>query len=123
MKLRQGSSFATAAVLAILYSAPIPVEGRQTSPPSTQNANKDATSAGPIRRLADGHPDLNGFWTSSAGPDTPVGGFGPPDRNIRRGDNGAKQPSKNNFTAVVRSCSSILAGHAAAGSRVARDRV
>jgi hypothetical protein len=90
MKFRPGSSFATVAVLAVSYIAPIAGVCQQTSAPARQNANKDATSAGPIRRLADGHPDLNGFWTSSAGPDTPVGGFGPPDRNISRGDNGAK---------------------------------
>jgi len=35
---------------------------------------------------------------------------------------GGKQPPKNYFTSEVRSCSSILAGHASGGSRVARDR-
>ena len=33
------------------------------------------------------------------------------------------RPPKNNFTSWVRSCSSILAERASAGSRVARDRV
>jgi hypothetical protein len=34
---------------------------------------------------------LNGFWASGAGPDTPVGGFGPSDPSFRRGDNGARE--------------------------------
>jgi hypothetical protein len=86
MKLR--TSLATIAVIASLYLAPLPTACQQTSP----SAEPKGASAQPLRRLADGHPDLNGFWASSSGPDTPVGAtFGePPGQNFRRGDNGAK---------------------------------
>jgi len=63
----------------------------QQKPAPAEKESKPTTSAQPIRRLADGHPDLNGFWASGAGPDTPVGGFGPGDPNVRRGDNGARE--------------------------------
>jgi len=63
---------------------------QQTAPADSANADKSAPSAQPLRRLSDGHPDLNGFWASGAGPDTPVGGFGAPERPFKRGDNGAK---------------------------------
>jgi hypothetical protein len=59
--------------------------GQQPSAAAAQNTSKDAASAQPLRRLADGHPDLNGFWASSSGPDTPVGAtFGPPEPGARR---------------------------------------
>src|SRR5437660_12918604 len=67
----------------------MPAACKQKPARATQEANRQA-SAQPIRRLADGHPDLNGFWASGAGPDTPVGGFGPSDPSVRRGDNGAR---------------------------------
>src|SRR5690242_21333238 len=75
------------AILITLCVAPTPVECQQKP---AQKESKQTTTAQPIRRLADGHPDLNGFWASGTGPDTPVGGFGPPDPNFRRGDNGAR---------------------------------
>src|SRR5262249_11501857 len=53
------------------------------------NAAAPATdpAARPTPRLADGHPDLNGFWAIGRGPDTPVGsGFGARDPNIKRGE-------------------------------------
>ncbi|PYU27817.1 MAG: hypothetical protein DMG32_05015 [Acidobacteria bacterium] len=84
------ASLATMAVLTILCAAPMPAASQQKSAAGAPKAAPDVPSARPIRRLADGHPDLNGFWASSAGPDTPVGGFGPPDPNVRRGDNGAR---------------------------------
>jgi hypothetical protein len=97
MKLPRMTSRATVAVLALLYVAPLPATCQQT--PAAPNANpsannKDAISAQPLPRLADGHPDLNGFWASGSGPDTPVGSsFGPRrDPNIKRGDwAGAKE--------------------------------
>ena len=77
------------AVFAIFCVASM-AAGQQKPAPNTQNGNSDAKSAQPIKRLADGHPDLNGFWASGTGPDTPVGGFGAPDPGFRRGDNGAR---------------------------------
>ena len=73
----------TLAACALLYIASMLTACQQT--------RKDAMSTNAVQRLADGHPDLNGFWASSSGPDTPVGAnFGPPDPSFRRGDNGAK---------------------------------
>ena len=92
MKLRLTTSRATIAALSLLYIAPLPAISRQT--PAAPNANQDAASAQPTPRLADGHPDLNGFWESGSGPDTPVGAsFGPRrDPNVKRGDwTGAKE--------------------------------
>jgi hypothetical protein len=87
------SSLATAASVVLWYVAPMPATCQQTPAPTAQSANKEAKTAQPLKRLADGHPDLNGFWLSSAGPDTPVGGFDGPLGNgpgRRGGDNGAK---------------------------------
>ena len=86
MKFPLKTSRATVAVLALLYVASLPARCQQT--PAAPNANRNALSAQPVLRLADGHPDLNGFWASGSGPDTPVGSsFGPPrDPNIKRGD-------------------------------------
>jgi len=51
------------------------------------NANTTDPAARPTPRLADGHPDLNGFWAIGRGPDTPVGSsFGERDPTIRRGE-------------------------------------
>jgi hypothetical protein len=62
-----------------------PAAGQESPAPVAQNANQGASSA-PVRRLADGHPDLNGFYASSSGPDTPVGAtFGPQPRRAGRG--------------------------------------
>jgi hypothetical protein len=74
---------------AILWLAPMPAASQQ-KPAAAPKPSEQAASAQPVRRLPDGHPDLNGFWASGTGPDTPVGGFGPPDPNFRRGDNGAR---------------------------------
>lgn len=87
------SSLAATAALGLLYIAPIPAACQQISATPAQSAAKDTRPAQPLKRLADGHPDLNGFWLSSAGPDTPVGGFdGPLGNGPGRtgGDNGAK---------------------------------
>jgi hypothetical protein len=91
MKLRHGSTLATIAVLALLYIAPVPAISQQTSVPPPPDASKGAKPAQALKRLADGHPDLNGFYASSSGADTPVGAtFGPPDPNFKRGDGSAK---------------------------------
>lgn len=82
---------ATWVITAVAVSALVsPAAGQQKAGPVAQTSEKEAASAQQVRRLADGHPDLNGFYASSAGPDTPVGGFGPPDPSYRRGDNGAR---------------------------------
>lgn len=79
------SRLKTALALAALSFAGTAAPGRQA--PAPQKVGKSAK----LRRLADGHPDLNGFWASSSGADTPVGAtFGPADPNFRRGDNGAR---------------------------------
>lgn len=86
------SSLAITAAFAAVCVAPMPAACQQTSNAGAQGASKDTGSAQPAKRLVDGHPDLNGFWLSSAGPDTPVGGFdGPLGTGPRRQpDNGAK---------------------------------
>jgi hypothetical protein len=69
--------------------APVPAVCQQTPPAAGTVNDKGAVEkatppAQSVRRLADGHPDLNGFYASSSGPDTPVGAtFGP--RPPRRG--------------------------------------
>ena len=68
--------------------ASVAVQARQNPAPKTKTETVAAQSA---PRLSDGHPDLNGFWASGTGPDTPVGGFGPADPKFRRGDNGARE--------------------------------
>lgn len=78
MKHYLRTGWVAATILAFLYMAPAPAAGQQASAPAAANASQDAKPAQPVPRLADGHPDLNGFWASSSGPDTPVGAtFGP----------------------------------------------
>src|ERR1700686_3119177 len=86
MKLRLTTRRATIAALTFFYIAPMPATCQQMPP--TPNADKGAPPAQPVPRLADGHPNLNGFWESGSGPDTPVGAsFGPRrDPNVKRGD-------------------------------------
>jgi hypothetical protein len=94
LKRRLRISLVTAALLAFVYMAPAPAVGQKAPAAATApNANKDAAPAQPIPRLPDGHPNLNGFYASSSGPDTPVGAtFGPrpPRTGVGRGGNGAK---------------------------------
>ena len=87
--MKQVRRLTTLAVLATFSVASVTV-GQQKPAPTAQNGNSEAKTVQPIKRLADGHPDLNGFWASGTGPDTPVGGFGAPDPSLRRGDNGAR---------------------------------
>jgi hypothetical protein len=88
MKLCLTTSLGAMAVLAFLYISPVSTPCQDVPKTDAQKANKDAKAAGPVRRLADGHPDLNGFWASNySGPDTPVGSnFGPSDGIRRRRD-------------------------------------
>jgi hypothetical protein len=88
--MRQVRRLTTLAVFAICCAASIAAAGQEKPAPAAQKANGESTAAQPTKRLADGHPDLNGFWASGTGPDTPVGGFGAPDPSFRRGDNGAR---------------------------------
>ena len=90
-------TFQITALLALLFVALTPAVCQRTSAAAAQATRKGAGQAKPVvrqqppKRLADGHPDLNGFWLSSAGADTPVGGFAginTPGAN-RRGGNGA----------------------------------
>jgi hypothetical protein len=88
--MRQVRRLTTLAVFAIFCAASMTGAGQQKPAPASQSGNPESKSAQPIKRLADGDPDLNGFWLSGTGPDTPVGGFGAPDPSFRRGDNGAR---------------------------------
>jgi len=74
--------------LAVLLGVPLDtVMAQRAAPPARPNANNADPAARPTPRLADGHPDLNGFWAVGRGPDTPVGsGFGTRDPNIKRGE-------------------------------------
>jgi hypothetical protein len=75
----------TLAVL-VCVSATSLVAQRAAAPART-NATSADPAARPTPRMADGHPNLNGFWAIGRGPDTPVGsGFGERDPNIRRGE-------------------------------------
>jgi len=87
---RVQSELLLVAVVAFSCLAAIPAACQQKPAGDAQKTSGQGVSAQAVRRLADGHPDLNGFWASGTGPDTPVGGFGPPDPNFRRGDNGAR---------------------------------
>src|SRR4029077_6077989 len=87
--MKQVRRLTTLAVFATFSVASV-AAGQQKPAPTAQNGNSEGKAGQPIKRLADGHPDLNGFWASGTGPDTPVGGFGAPDPGLRRGDNGAR---------------------------------
>jgi len=87
MKSFLGTSVTALAVLALLPIAALPAAAQQSPVRPAPNANADDPAAKPTPRLADGHPDLNGFWAIGRGPDTPVGsGFGQRNPNIKRGD-------------------------------------
>ena len=50
-------------------------------------AAQDDPAKKPTPKLADGHPDLNGYWAIGRGPDTPVNSeFGQRNAFIKRGD-------------------------------------
>ena len=72
------------AVIAFLPAAGVPVAGQRGGAQAAITADP---AARPTPRLADGHPNLNGFWAIGNGPDTPVNSrFGQRDPNVRRGD-------------------------------------
>ena len=66
-----------AAFVALALLAAVPVTAQQAADPSKK----------PTPKLADGHPDLNGYWAIGRGPDTPVNSeFGQRNPFIKRGD-------------------------------------
>src|SRR5579864_4522363 len=88
MKIRLPVTMAIAASVPVLLLMLGAAARQQTS---TQTNDSKATSQ-PIPRLADGHPDLNGFYASSSGPDTPVGAtFGPRPRGAGRRPGGGDE--------------------------------
>lgn len=89
MKLHLKTSIGTLAAFGLLCVAPMPAICQQASAPAASSAKKDAKPEQSIPRLVDGHPNLNGFWASGRGPDTPAGSFfGARDPGIKRGDGG-----------------------------------
>ncbi len=75
------------AVLALLAAAEVPALAQRAPVPVAPTANSDDPARKPTPRLADGHPDLNGFWAIGRGPDTPVNSeFGARTPYIKRGD-------------------------------------
>jgi hypothetical protein len=89
------------AITALLPATGVLVSGqRATAPPAGQRGGAPAPNsaptgaqtgadpaARPTPRLADGHPNLNGFWAIGSGQDTPVNSrFGQRDPNIKRGE-------------------------------------
>src|SRR5438067_3986145 len=76
-----------ALALSLVVVATLPVLAQQRGTPAAGPAAADDPARKPTPRLADGHPNLNGFWAIGRGPDTPVGsGFGERNPNIKRGD-------------------------------------
>jgi hypothetical protein len=95
MKFRVTTASQMLLVLLVCCGAQMPLFSQESSAAASQKTNqkadKSADSAQSMRRLPDGHPDFNGFWASSSGPDTPVGAtFGPRDPSVSERDN-AKQ--------------------------------
>jgi hypothetical protein len=94
MNIRRTRTGATVA-FGLLCIFAMPAAAQQAPVPAAPKAEQ-AKPAQPLKRLADGHPDLNGFWASTSGPDTPVGAtFGPRDPNAKRGAGGAKERSED----------------------------
>jgi hypothetical protein len=61
--------------------------GQRAAAPQAAPAAADDPSKKPTPKLADGHPDLNGYWAVGRGPDTPVNSeFGRRTPFIVRGD-------------------------------------
>jgi hypothetical protein len=92
MKLRFRSTLPMVAGLAILCVAPLPAMCQQAPAPAATKPSQ------PVKRLPDGHPDLNGFYMNNRGADPSVGEFGSGGSiilkqdghiNIRVGENGA----------------------------------
>jgi len=95
MKFRFATASEILLILLVCCVAGTPLFSQENSAAASQKTNqkadKSAASPQALRRLPDGHPDFNGFWASSSGPDTPVGAtFGPLDPAVSQRDN-AKQ--------------------------------
>jgi hypothetical protein len=74
------------ALAALTFVAAAPAWAQQRPAAPTQ-ANADDPAKKPTPKLADGHPDLNGFWATGRGPDTPVNSeFGQRNPFVKRGD-------------------------------------
>src|SRR5881628_1553730 len=74
------------AVFALLAALPAAAQQRRAPAAPAAKAADDPASK-PTPKLADGHPDLNGFWAIGRGPDTPVNSeFGERSPFIKRGD-------------------------------------
>src|SRR5512132_294505 len=75
---------ASLAVLAAFVALPAAAQQR---PPAASAPTAPDPSKKPTPKLADGHPDLNGYWAIGRGPDTPVNSeFGERNPFIKRGD-------------------------------------
>ena len=75
----------TALAVFVLTAASTAAAQQRAAAPSPATANDPAKK--PTPKLPDGHPDLNGYWAISRGPDTPVNSeFGQRSAFITRGD-------------------------------------
>src|ERR1044071_7647550 len=74
--------------LVLIAAALTPVAAQpQRQQPAPAAAAAADPSKKPTPKLADGHPDLNGYWAIGRGPDTPVNSeFGQRNPFIKRGD-------------------------------------
>jgi len=76
-----------ALALAALVALPAAAQQRTAAAPTAPAAPADDPAKKPTPKLADGHPDLNGYWAIGRGPDTPVNSeFGQRNAFIKRGD-------------------------------------
>jgi len=81
------TTLTTIALAVVVCGSAASVVAQRAAAPARSNAGTADPAARPTPRLADGHPNLNGFWAIGRGPDTPVGsGFGARDPNIKRGE-------------------------------------
>src|SRR6476620_3698221 len=90
------------AALALLVVTAPAVTAQQRPAAPAPPAAADPTKK-PTPKLPDGHPDLNGYWAISRGPDTPVNSeFGRRSPFIKRGDwPNAQPPYKPELKAKV----------------------
>jgi hypothetical protein len=73
------------AVLATVSITLVTTGAASAQTPSAASAQDPSSK--PTPKLADGHPDLNGYWAIGRGPDTPVNSeFGQRNPFIKRGD-------------------------------------
>ncbi|PYR63239.1 MAG: hypothetical protein DMF88_25675, partial [Acidobacteria bacterium] len=73
------------ALLAALAALPAAAQQRGAAAPAPNTAADPSKK--PTPKLADGRPDLNGYWAIGRGPDTPVNSeFGQRNSFIKRGD-------------------------------------